>query len=176
VIVDWGLGVQRVTRSKFHGTFLGGLTYTYTRAIKHPRVTVCHDVSPCVGHVQVVPPGHDMLRFAQIGGMRPAWVGHAHTCMDMSHDVYTWAMMSNMWASYRQDDAKAAHMSGGLYTQGILHVMTLGHMGSKGHTSITPLTWHRVPSTLSLSAIVPRIVPCAHVDIGNARVGMHWAG
>ena len=93
VATDWGLGVQSVTRSKFHGTFLRGLTYTYTRAIKHPRVTLCHTVSPCAGHVQVVPLGHDMLRFAQIGGMCPAWAGHVHMCMDMGEDVHVYTCM-----------------------------------------------------------------------------------
>ena len=88
VTTDWGLGIRSVTRSKFHGTFLRGLTHTHTRAIKHPRVTLCHTVSPCVGHVQVALLGHEMSRFAQIGGMCPAWSACVHRCMDMGEDVH----------------------------------------------------------------------------------------
>ena len=88
VVTDWGLGVQSVTRSKFHGTFLRGLTHTHTAAIKHPRVTLSHTVSPCVGHAPLALLGHEMSRFAQIGGMCPAWVGHVYRCMDMGEDVH----------------------------------------------------------------------------------------
>lgn len=122
-------GLQSVTsRGKFYGKFVGGLTHSHVRQVKHPRVVPCVRAALCAPPCPLRPAAHCVP-------VCPVWSSHALLRPACTHCIHIVLMCVHMaqdagdvWtcgAHHGSCVRSYAHLSRGLCTKGCSrgHVM-----------------------------------------------------